>query len=68
MGVGVGEGGALTVVCENLCADALVDHVALGEALSALGPAGALLRDQPGDGPLVQHVSGGALWGGGGGG
>lgn len=46
-----------------MSADALVDHMALGESIAAvpLGPAGAVLRDQPGDGPLVQHIRRGAL-------
>lgn len=56
-------GVVLTVVGEYVPADALVHQLALGQGLLArpLRPAGAVLRDQPRDGALVQDVRRGAL-------
>lgn len=54
---------ALTVVGEDVAADALVHHVALGEHLVSLPlNSAAVLRDQAGYGSLIQHVSGRPLW------
>lgn len=49
----------LTVISENVAADALIDNLALWEHLISLplNPAGAVLCDQTGYGSLIQNVS-----------
>lgn len=54
----------LTVICENVAADALVDHVAFRWHLVPLplSSACAVLCDQTGYGSLIQHVGRRPLW------
>lgn len=54
----------LTVICENVPTDALIDHVAFGKCLIPfpLSSTGAVLCDQTGYGSLVQHISWRPLW------
>lgn len=52
------QAAVLTVVCENVSTDALIDHMAFGQRLIPLplGPTGAVLCDQTRYGSLVQHI------------
>ena len=54
---------SLTVVGEDVAADALVEHVSFrrGFLAAALSPIGTLFRDEARDGALIQHVCRSAL-------